>query len=97
MQHQGHQDASHGIQLGKVTFNVREDSCYTAGMGTALYKALREAGVSDEIATAAADDAGQTERLQRMEERLTRVEVTLRVLVGLAVAILILQLQPFFS
>ena len=66
-------------------------------MGTALYKALREAGVSDETATAAADDAGQTERLQRMEERLTRVEVTLRVLVGLAVAILVLQLQPFLS
>ena len=53
--------------------------------------------MSDEIATAAAEDAGQTERLQRMEERLTRVEVTLRVLVGLAVAILLLQLQPFFS
>ena len=46
---------------------------------------------------AAADDAGQTERLQRMEERLTRVEVTMRVLVGLAVAILVLQLQPFLS
>ena len=71
--------------------------CYTTSMGTALYKALREAGVSDETATAAADDAGQTERLQRMEERLTRVEVTMRVLVGLAVAILVLQLQPFLS
>ena len=78
-------------------FHTREGVCYTVGMGTALYKALREAGVSDEIATAAAEDAGQTERLQRMEERLTRVEVTLRVLVGLAVAILLLQLQPFFS
>ena len=78
-------------------FHTREGVCYTLGMGTALYKALREAGVSDEIATAAAEDAGQTERLQRMEERLTRVEVTLRVLVGLAVAILLLQLQPFFS
>ncbi len=49
------------------------------------------------LRSAAADDAGQTERLQRMEERLTRVEVTMRVLVGLAVAILVLQLQPFFS
>ena len=89
--------ARNRTRQGGSPFQEREGACYTAGMGTALYKALREAGVSDEIATAAADDAGQTERLQRMEERLTRVEVTLRVLVGLAVAILVVQLQPFFA
>jgi len=76
---------------------VHENVRYTVNMGTALYKALREAGVSDEIATAAADDAGHTERMQCMEEGFIRVELTLRVLVGLAVAILVLQLQPLFS
>lgn len=66
-------------------------------MGTALYKALREAGVSDETATAAAEDVGQTERLQRIEERLTRLEVQNRVGLALLIAILVLQLAPYFS
>ena len=43
-------------------------------MSTALYKALIEAGVSEDTATVAAENSGQTERLARIETDLAAVK-----------------------
>ena len=63
-------------------------------MGTALYKALREAGVSDETATAAADDSDPHLRLSRMETAIAELRVSVRIGLALLLALLAIELAP---
>ncbi len=70
-------------------------------MSTALYKALIEAGVSEDTATVAAENSGQTERLARIETDLAAVKAKLdlacTVGIGFLLAILVGVLVPLIG
>ncbi len=63
-------------------------------MSTALYKALLTAGVSDEQATAAAQEASQSERLMQIERDLAELKTSVRFLMAIQIAILALLVAP---
>lgn len=68
--------------------------CYTIGMSTALYRALIDAGASDEKAVAASEEQ---ERILRLEKDIADIKGRLNLLIAVVIPLLVVIIVRLFG